>query len=279
MSEMTGLPPVEVSELALDYPVRLTARDPSASPHMRRLTERLTADRGAYRDILAGFADRYGEKLCAIPVEPSDDLAEPHWRNDWLPGLDAAAIYGFLADRRPRTYFEVGSGHSTKFARRAIQDLGLATRIVSVDPAPRAEIDALCDEMHRCGFEELDLNVLDALEPGDIVFVDNSHRAFPNSDVTVFFTEALGRLPRGCLWALHDIFLPWDYPDVWARQRFYSEQYLLAAYLFGGADEDQIVLPARFISDDVEVTSALDQLWNTAPRFPRNGGAFWMTKG
>jgi hypothetical protein len=27
---------------------------------------------------------------------------------------------------------------------------------------------------------------------------------------------------------LHDIFLPWDYPEEW-RGRYYSEQYLLAA--------------------------------------------------
>jgi hypothetical protein len=41
---------------------------------------------------------------------------------------------------------------------------------------------------------------------------------------------------------MHDIFLPWDYPEKW-RQRFYNEQYLLLTYLLGGADGDEIVLP------------------------------------
>ena len=283
MTELPVRPPSVAPDaelrLDLDYPVSLRARDPSGSPHMRRLTQRLHGDRDAYRALLQGWEARYGAALRAIAVEPPADPTAPHWRNDWIPGLDTAALYGFVADRNPGTYFEVGSGNSTKFVRRAISDLKLRTRIVSVDPAPRAEVDDLCDELHRSGFEDFDLTLLDRLGPDDVVFIDGSHRALPNSDVTVFFTEALGRLPKGCLYGIHDIFLPADYPPEWARTRFYSEQYLLAAYLFGGADGDEIVFPAAYLSDDYEVTSALDSLWAIAPRFPRNGGAFWMRKG
>ncbi len=35
--------------------------------------------------------------------------------------------------------------------------------------------------------------------------------------------------------AVHDIFLPDDYPPEWA-DRYYSEQYLLAAWLLGGGE-------------------------------------------
>ena len=66
-----------------------------------------------------------------------------------------------------------------------------------VDPFPRVEIDQLCDVVHRVGLEDLDLRVFDELTSKDIVFIDNSHRSFPNSDVTVFFLEVLGRLPKG----------------------------------------------------------------------------------
>ena len=41
-----------------------------------------------------------------------------------------------------RQMLEIGSGNSTKFARRAIRDHRLCTRITSIDPHPRAEIDA-----------------------------------------------------------------------------------------------------------------------------------------
>ena len=51
--------------------------------------------------------------------------------------------------RRPRRFIEIGSGNSTKFARRAIRDHWLNTSIVSIDPFPRSEIDAICDEVVR----------------------------------------------------------------------------------------------------------------------------------
>jgi len=41
----------------------------------------------------------------------------------------------------PRVYFEIGLGHSIKFARHAIKLGGLQTKVISIDPDPRAEID------------------------------------------------------------------------------------------------------------------------------------------
>jgi hypothetical protein len=263
--------------LQLDYPVRLKSRDFSSSPHMKRLKAMLDARREQFRAMLTGFEQRHGDKLRQVPMT-TDKPGEPHWTNDWLPGLDAAAIYSFIADRKPRTYFEVGSGNSTKFARKAISDYGLSTRIVSVDPQPRAEVDAICDEMHRTGFEDFDLSRLDDLQSGDVVFIDNSHRAFPNSDVTVFFMEALGRLPGGCLYGLHDIFLPWDYQEEWCKLHFFSEQYLLASYLFGGADGDEIVLAGCYVSLTPDLISALDPLWNAKSGIFNHGGSFWMER-
>jgi hypothetical protein len=54
-------------------------------------------------------------------------------------------LYSFIVDRRPERYVEVGSGHSTRFARRAINDAQTGTRITSIDPAPRAEVEPLCE--------------------------------------------------------------------------------------------------------------------------------------
>ena len=51
--------------------------------------------------------------------------------------------------RHAKRLVEVGSGYSTKFARRAIDDHSLRSRITSIDPAPRAEIDGLCDSVIR----------------------------------------------------------------------------------------------------------------------------------
>jgi hypothetical protein len=61
----------------------------------------------------------------------------------------AAGLVCLVLETRPRVYFEIGSGNSTKFARHAIKLGGLQTKVISVDPHPRAEIYALCDEVIR----------------------------------------------------------------------------------------------------------------------------------
>jgi len=57
--------------------------------------------------------------------------------------------------------------------------------------------------------------------------VDNSHRCFQNSDVTVVFLDVLPRLRSGVIIYIDDVYLPYDYPPEWSM-RYYSEQYLLA---------------------------------------------------
>lgn len=56
--------------------------------------------------------------------------------------------------------------------------------------------------------ENTDLFMFESLEAGDVVFVDNSHRSFMNSDVTVVMLDILPRLKPGVLVEFHDIFLP-----------------------------------------------------------------------
>src|SRR5262249_13315340 len=161
----------------------------------------------------AGYAarlDRFvalADPLAGIPLRGDPADGAPYWDNGWLPPLDALGLYGFLAEHNPRRYVEVGSGNSTRFARRAIADPRLSTRITSIDPAPRAHIDPLCDVVVRQPLERADLGLFADLAAGDVVFLDGSHRAFMGSDVTVFFFEVLPRLPAGVLVHVHDIVL------------------------------------------------------------------------
>lgn len=197
-----------------------------------------------------------------------------------LPGLDAAFLYSVVAREKPERYIEIGSGTSTKFVRQAIRDHGLSTRIVSIDPEPRADIDHLCDEVVRQPFEDVPSDFFSQMSKKDIFYLDGSHRCFQNSDVTVFFTELLTALPTDCLYGIHDIFLPFDYPNNWA-DRFYSEQYVLAAYLLGGANGDTIEFPAWYLSTHPESGSVVRELfdWDTSGTIERHGGAFWLRRG
>jgi predicted O-methyltransferase YrrM len=119
----------------------------------RRLTARLRAEEDRYATTLRGIARHIDPLLCIPRAE--EDSSRPFWANSWFPPFDGASLYGLIAERSPRRYIEVGSGMSTRFARQAITDLGLQTRIVSIDPYPRSVIDALCDKVVRNRMEEV----------------------------------------------------------------------------------------------------------------------------
>lgn len=268
--------PIGSNLIETDYAYRPAPRPLETSVGGKALLERLSREQDAYAATLRTIGDFQSNLAAILP----DALDQPHWRNPWLPGLDAAAIYALVASTRPRRYIEVGSGMSTRFAARAIADHGLATEIVSIDPEPRADIAALCSRTHRQPLEDVASSLWDDLSPQDLIFFDGSHRAFQNSDVTVFFTEIVPAMPPGLIYGIHDICLPFDYPAEWSR-RFYNEQYMLAAYLLGGGGGDEIVLPAFWTSQQPQLADILRPLWDSEnlAGTETHGGAFWLRRG
>jgi hypothetical protein len=262
----------------LDYRVEPHPRFGHHLPAHRRLYEIIDAGRDRYADTLRGCL-KVLDELLEIPNgwEDVTDPSDPTWVNDFFGGLDGAVLYSLVRLGEPALYLEIGSGTSTKYARRAIRNGGLRTKITSIDPEPRAEVDQLCDTVIRRRMEDADLALFDALRAGDVLFVDGSHRVFMNSDVTVLFLEVIPRLEPGVLVHLHDILLPEDYPPEWA-DRFYAEQYLLAAWLLGGGEGLEIVLPSAFVTADPELSNILGPLWDH-PRMSwatTHGSSFWL---
>jgi hypothetical protein len=259
--------------VALDYaPTASTSR---RTPRHGRLRELVAAGEEEYSASLRTIAS-YADELATIAPHASN-AREPSWINGFLPGLDSAAIYAFLRARRPRTYLEVGSGNSTRFARRAISDGGLATRVVSIDPSPRAEVDAICDQAVRCAMEVADASLFSALGAGDVVFLDGSHRVFTRSDATVFFLDLLPAVAPGVLVGVHDVYLPDDYPDD-ISERHYSEQYLLGALLLGQPAWLRLVLAASYVSEYTPFGDVLRPLWSRPglEEVETHGVAFWF---
>jgi predicted O-methyltransferase YrrM len=265
------------ASLVLDYPTSAEnhPRYGYGRPTHPELAELVRRNDDAYQETLEAILARR-ESLRQIPSSPSD-VREPAWRNPYLPALDGAALYTFLCERKPAHYVEIGSGNSTRFVARAKRDCGLETEIVSIDPHPRAEMEALCDTAIRAPLESVDLAVFDRIEPGDIVFMDGSHRVFMNSDAVVFFLDVLYRLPPGVLVAVHDIYLPDDY-DPWEADDFYSEQYLLALALLADPGKLRIVLPADYVEKHSRLRRVLEPLWNEPALAGADhyGCAFWI---
>ena len=253
------------------YSVEPNARWGYGKPVHPQIAAKLNEQREEFSALLRRFSEC--RAIFESVPESGDPLTtDPYWQNDYLVYLDAAALAAMLVFKSPLRYFEIGSGNSTKFARHTIKCAGLPTQIISMDPQPRAQIDAICDVTIRERLEDCDLSVFDQLAAGDILFFDGSHRAFTNSDVTVFFLELMPRLKPGVIVQIHDIFLPWDYPPGWKR-RMYSEQYILAAMLLCPKPPFKVLLPNSFVCGDVALRTLAKSVLE--PR-GNHGVSFWM---
>lgn len=263
--------------LFLEYPVDFKPRYGHGKPAHSELFDIINANRDSYSNLLIKSLN-YKESLWKIKDSKEEtDPTKPAWNNGFLPGLDIIGIYTLLAEFKPNKYIEIGSGNSTKVAFKAKTERNLRTEIISIDPMPRAEIDSLTNRIIRKPFENIDLNILDELNANDILFVDNSHRILPNSDSMVFFLEILPRLKKGVIVHIHDIYLPYDYPQFMC-DRFYSEQYGLAIYLLANPKKYETILPNYFISEDKELSELISPIWNhnNIQNVERHGGSFWL---
>lgn len=266
-----------VKKLFLEYKVDLKPRYGYGKPAHQQLHELIDNGRSRYKEILNGML-HYTESLWSIKDSKLEtDIMNPAWNNGYLPGLDIFSIYSMIAIYKPKNYIEVGSGTSTKVAYKAKKELGLPTQLISIDPQPRQEIDFLVNKIIRTPVENTDLKIFESLEENDILFIDNSHRILPNSDSMVFFLEILPKLKPGVVIHMHDIYLPFDYPQFMC-DRFYSEQYGLAIYLLANPSQVKILLPNYFISEDSELSAVISPIWNheNLSGVERHGGSFWF---
>jgi hypothetical protein len=268
--------------LPLDYPpsLRLAPRWGWGRPVHSGLAELFRQRADDYRAVVAEMRNLAPFFRRIRAVYSGENPTEAGWLGAPINAVDLALLYYFVWKHRPTTYLEIGSGSTTSFARRAVVDHGLATHVISIDPQPRSGIDGICDQVIRDGLETLDdLEIFSALSPGDIVFLDGSHRCFMNSDVTVFFLEALPRLKPGVIVHIHDIGLPSDYPESFAHW-YWNEQYLLAVHLLGMGGRARTLWPGGYVT----VTECLRECLQP-PLLPDvgepgvwlNSGSFWFT--
>ncbi|MGH8691486.1 MAG: class I SAM-dependent methyltransferase [Burkholderiales bacterium] len=214
--------------------------------------------------------ERYAPELEAIGSEPPP---APRWNQDWFPRLDAAAAYAMVREAKPRRIVEVGSGHSTRFLARAVEDGGLGTRITAIDPRPRAAIRGLdAVQWLQTHVETLGRRPFDALGANDILFVDSSHQLKPGGDVDFLLNEVIPRLSPGVRVHFHDIFLPDDYPKQWAWRR-YDEQQAVGALI------DKGVFTVDFASHSIVKQKEIGGVLARLPLVPGAvESSLWLTK-
>lgn len=175
----------------------------------------------------------------AFGATPTD----PVFGRGMFPVLDAMSTYAAVRRFKPKRIIEIGSGDSTYFLARGVQDNGFG-QITCIDPQPRREVIALDVDFKPRLMNADDADLAGSLDAGDILFIDSSHIMLPGMDVDIQFNRMFPRLKPGVIVHVHDIFLPDDYPPHW-RVRNYSEQNALMGWLVSGYFD--ILWPGRYV--------------------------------
>lgn len=117
-----------------------------------------------------------------------------------------------------------------------------------MDPEPRLDVSDVADEVERSRIEASRFSGegAEAVASGTLLFIDSSHAVRPGGDGPFLYCSLLPSLPAGVLVPVHDIYLPFDYPQVYVDWG-YAEQYLLQA-LLAGNDRFEVVCSVYHMS-------------------------------
>jgi hypothetical protein len=169
--------------------------------------------------------------------ESDEELSGYYIQNSQFSWLDARSLFVLLQAWQPRRMIEVGSGYSSLLTadvnHRFLND---GIEFCCIEPYPRPFLTRPIDGLNEVIVEKVErvpLDRFDALQAGDVLFIDSSHVCKTGSDVNYLYFEVLPRLKPGVRVHIHDIFLPHDYPKDWVLNegRSWNEQYLLRALL------------------------------------------------
>jgi methyltransferase family protein len=228
-------------------------------------------------DLLRNCFPKFRDEYEQFTSDPTDRADQFHFNNGRFDGTDALVAYCMVRHFQPRLIMEIGSGYSSLIsAEAAIRNK--STRLICIEPFP---LDFLVtgfpglSSLVRKKVEDLELDFFAQLQPGDILFIDSSHTVKIGGDVNYLFLEVLPRLKPGVIVHVHDILFPLEYRREWVmdEHRFWTEQYLLQAFLAFNSDFEIL------ISNSYLGVYYLKDLKSVFPNSPWwGGGSLWMRR-
>ena len=214
------------------------ADGPAARPRGLRDVD---LNREAQRALLEELARFYPEQ--PFPEERTEGVRY-YFDQQMFCYSDAILLYAWLRHFRPRRVVEVGSGYSSAVMLDTLDRFGpeecdltfiepFPERLRSlVDPERDPRVTLVETTVQRAGTAPFD-----ALEAGDLLFIDSSHVMKAGSDLQTLLFDVLPDLKQGVHVHFHDVFYPFEYPAEWLRVgRYWNEDYLLRAFLAGNRD-------------------------------------------
>jgi predicted O-methyltransferase YrrM len=193
---------------------------------------------------------------------------------------DALILGMMIANEPPSHVIEIGSGYSTAVILDSMESIRGSCRIICVEPYPERlygllrKSDARAVQVIEQPVQELQPEIFDVLEDGDILFIDSSHVAKVDSDVSYLLLRILPRLRAGVRVHIHDIFYPEAYPIGWLREgRAWNESLFLRAFLIGNECFEVEVFNSFLSRVSPELIESYDKKFLEHP-----GGSLWLRK-
>jgi hypothetical protein len=228
-------------------------------------------------DLMRQHFPKYRDEYQQFPTEPTQKFGSFYLNNGLFGGLDALVAYCMVRHFRPRLIVEIGSGFSSLILGEALSQNN-DPNLVCIDPSPQPFLKENfrgLNSLIEKRVQDIDLDFFSQLNPGDILFIDSSHTVKIGGDVNYLFLEVLPRLKPGVIVHVHDIFLPFDYPREWVlhQHRFWTEQYLLQAFLIFNSDFE-VLMANNYLNnyrrEDLKATFPTLRSWR--------GGSFWIRR-
>lgn len=258
----------------------------SAQPEISTLAEKLWAS-PQYQiapfnfkpeDHLNVFAKlaAWRAELLGLPAEDSPGF---YWENPFFPPVDAIVYYGLIRMYAPETILEIGCGYSSYIAVKAAKKND-NTKVLCIEPYPSPQFKGVYPHLHTIverKIQEVPLDIFGQLRAGDILFVDTSHVTKIGGDLNHIVFRILPSLAPGVMVHFHDVFLPWEYPRMWVKERnwFWNEQYLLLAFMMFNTAFDLLIANNHLVrSNHDEVRKLIEPL--TVSRI--EGASLWIHK-
>ena len=163
-----------------------------------------------------------------------------HYINGSYPFGDAIMLRLMLLHFRPKRVIEIGSGYTTACMLDSFEEFDTYDfSITCIEPYPERLISLMREDdwqrvrLLRQPVQNVDVELFDSLEAGDILFIDSTHVVKTGSDVHFELFEILPRLQSGVIIHFHDVPFPFEYPDEWifTQNLSWNEAYFLRAFL------------------------------------------------
>lgn len=192
--------------------------------------------------LLQSLKDLYDQNCFAITKDDLNNVegnSRFYFDNHMFRYSDAFGLSLFLRRFKPKNVIEIGCGFSSAVMLDT-RDMYMKNddiKFTYIEPYPERLLSLVKDNdninLIQEKLQDVDPKIItDNLNEGDLLFIDSTHVAKYNSDVLYIFNKLLPNIKSGVYVHFHDIFYPFEYPDIWVEQgRFWNEAFLLKQFL------------------------------------------------